>query len=95
MPIPKVGDVIELHGQPWVGSDWNKLSQSKLWIVEWIRPRHTFPSDYWRLKLRDYHTGELVLHDIGQDGTWPLEEKEFTIHQFLTSVRNAINSKEN
>jgi hypothetical protein len=93
MPIPKVGDVIELHGQPSVGGDWHKLGKNKLWIVEWIRPRPA--NDYWRLRLRSYETGEIVRHDIQNDGTWPLNDKEFSIQPFLTSVRNAIQSKEN
>ena len=34
MPIPKVGDVIELHDPPSIGGDWYKLSKGKMWIVE-------------------------------------------------------------
>jgi len=87
MPIPKVGDVIELRGQPWVGNDWAKLQTERFWIVTGLR-RHSL-TDYCRLYLRGLHTGYVPIRESPYTD-WPLEEKEIVINEFLSAANQAI-----
>lgn len=98
MPIPKVGDVIELHDQPFTGDDWSKLLTEKFWVVIDNMPhRH---ADYIRLRLRGLFSGyipERMNTNAVYRKFWPLEEKEITINEFLSAANHAIlnTTKEN
>ena len=92
MPIPKVGDVISLALPD--NSSWDQLRiTGPTWSVESIATSRMGWPD---LVLRSIATGEIVPFSEGRlSQFWPIAPQEITIQPFLTSVRNAIQSKEN
>lgn len=96
MPIPKVGDVIELTGQPWTGA-WKPLTLERYWIVESVAIK-----SYITVSLRGLLSGKIATAENTTLNrptriSWPLEEQEIVINEFLSAANHAIlnNAKEN